>query len=634
MPKQFAPYGTWPSPISPRMMSETLRLDDVQWDTATETLVWLEGRSGRGVLVAQEAGQAPRDVTSDLSVRGGVGYGGGAFTVAEGVAYFAAEGRIYRQALAVGGGRARAITPAVGGVAAPTVSPDGKWLLYVYSHEDQDGLALVDTAGKLWPRKFAEGTDFVMQPCWHPTQPLVAYVTWDHPQMPWDGTLLHLATYALDAQGVPYITQDTVLTGDAQTAIFQPAFSPDGRSLSYVSDASGWNQLYCYDLNSQQPTQLTHDSADHGMPGWIQGMRTYGWCADSRHVVCSRNQQGARGLILLDTHAAHPQPVPVLPEDYSDAQQVAVSAGGQVAVIASSSRIAPRIISLQLPLSDPSRIQVHKRSSTEHIPPEQLPSVEPIQWAGTGGETIYGLYAAPVSDRFESAGAPPLLVYVHGGPTSQSFNDYSQGLVQFFTTRGIAVLRLNHRGGTGYGRAYMERLHGNWGVVDVEDAVSGAAYLTEHGLANPRQLMIYGSSAGGYTVLNALVQNPGFWRAGISLYGVTNLFTLALDTHKFESRYNDYLLGALPEATEVWRERSPLFHAERMSDPVLLFQGADDNVVPPNQAEALVKVLQARGVPHEYHLYAGEGHGFRKAETIEHHFRTTMQFIQRHVVFA
>jgi dipeptidyl aminopeptidase/acylaminoacyl peptidase len=196
------------------------------------------------------------------------------------------------------------------------------------------------------------------------------------------------------------------------------------------------------------------------------------------------------------------------------------------------------------------------------------------------------------------------------------------------------VLRLNHRGGTGYGRAYMERLHGNWGVVDVEDAVSGAAYLTEHGLANPRQLMIYGGSAGGYTVLNALVQNPGFWRAGISLYGVTNLFTLALDTHKFESRYNDYLLGALPEATEVWRERSPLFHAERMSDPVLLFQGGEDNVVPPNQAEALVKVLQARGVPHEYHLYAGEGHGFRKAETIEHHFRTTMQFIQRHVVFA
>jgi dipeptidyl aminopeptidase/acylaminoacyl peptidase len=249
------------------------------------------------------------------------------------------------------------------------------------------------------------------------------------------------------------------------------------------------------------------------------------------------------------------------------------------------------------------------------------------------GQTVNGLLYEPHNLRFQGSGKPPLIVNIHGGPTSQRSAAFN-AQAQFFTSRGYAYLEVNYRGSTGYGRSYWEALKGNWGIYDVQDAVSGAKYLVEQGKADKDRLVIMGGSAGGFTVLKALEDFPGVFKAGICLYGIANQFTLVADTHKFESHYSDTLLGELPEASQVYFQRSPIFHADKIQDPIAVFQGEDDKVVPRSQSDEIVSSLRARNIPHEYHLYPGEGHGFRKTETIEHFYKTVEKFIKQYVIFT
>ncbi|RMF77229.1 MAG: S9 family peptidase [Chloroflexi bacterium] len=625
MTKQRRQYGTWPSPISAAALSTNLRLSDVAWDTDNDTLVWFERRGKSGVLVMQAGQEAMRDLTDTKSVGARVGYGGGDFTVHGGYVYFAGpDGRLYRQALE--SGDARAITPAFGHAAAPAVSPNGEWLVYVHSYERTDGLAIVDSNGDYWPRKLAFGTDFVMQPVWHPAGGHIAYIAWNHPQMPWDGTELRLLTFDDDLR----VASIDSIVGDETTAIFQPAFSPDGRYLSYISDATGWGQLYLYDLELQSHHQLTDAPAEHGTPAWIQGLRMYGWAADGQQIYYLRNEGGVYSLWVYDIQSGSSQQIDAL-SAYTALDQPAISSyHGKIALIASSSSIAPRIISY---VPDTQQVRIHRRATTESLSTTQLASAEAIVWPGHDGEDAHGLYYPPTHDSYEGIGTPPLLVLVHGGPTSQRTTAYDSG-VQFFTSRGFAVLQVNHRGSTGYGKAYMNKLRGNWGIYDVEDSVTGATYLVAQGLADTSKIMIMGGSAGGFTVLQSLVTKPGFYKAGICLYGVSNHFLLAQDTHKFEERYLDSMLGPLPEAADVYRERSPIFHADRIVDPMIVFQGSDDEVVPQNQSDLIVESLRSRGIPHEYHIYEGEGHGFRKPEHIEHMYNHIIQFVTQHVIYA
>jgi dipeptidyl aminopeptidase/acylaminoacyl peptidase len=249
------------------------------------------------------------------------------------------------------------------------------------------------------------------------------------------------------------------------------------------------------------------------------------------------------------------------------------------------------------------------------------------------GGRVHGIYYAPQNPCFEGKGKPPLIVLVHGGPTSQRGGSFD-GQAQFFTSRGWAVLQVNYRGSTGFGREYRDMLKNNWGIYDVEDSVSGAKHLVAAGLVDQGKLVIMGGSAGGFTVLKTLEDYPGTFKAGICLYGVANQFTLAADTHKFEERYLDYLLGELPDAAEIYKERSPIFFAERIQDPIAIFQGEEDKVVPKNQSEVIVAALVKNGVPHEYHLYPGEGHGFKKIETIEKFYSSVEEFLHQHVIYA
>jgi len=651
MRKQIRPYGTWTSPLSPKALAGNLRLNDVQWDSESDALVWLEGRGAQGVLVVQQGGDAPHDLTSDLSVRARVGYGGGDFTVSHGYVYFAGpNGRLYKQAIS--GGAAKPITPAFGAAASPRVSPDGRWLTYIHTYERTDGLAMVDSNGEMWPAKMAFGTDFVMQPAWHPQGKYFAYVAWNHPQMPWDGTELHLISMDYDPNGTPGILANQVIAGSTTNAIFQPEFSPDGRYLAYISDSTGWGQLYVYDLESKTHTVLTEEEAEHGAPAWGQGMRTFGWAYDSHCLYFLRNQQGVFGLWRYNMHKQEESRLSGL-EDYSYFSQIAVSPRhNALALIAGSSRIPSRIISyvpdsmalpetispntpsIQVVVDEPEGgVKILRRSSTENLLPGQLSEAKPITWTGHDDETVHGLYYAPTSDQYEGEGLPPLIVSVHGGPTGQTMTSYS-GAAQFFASRGYAYLEVNYRGSTGYGKAYMNKLLASWGVYDVEDAASGAAHLAKEGLADPTKLVILGGSAGGFTVLQSLIDKQKFYKAGVCLYGVSNQFLLAMETHKFEERYLDSILGPLPQASELYRERSPYFHANKIIDPIIVFQGEDDEVVPRNQSDSIVASLKARNIPHEYHVYAGEGHGWRKVETIEDYYTRVLKFLQQYVVFG
>ena len=628
MPQHTLAYGLWPSPVTPSSLSVQRRLQDLCWDTDGETLVWLEGRSGHGMLVCSAAGgQAPRDLTPEHSVRARVGYGGGDFAVAQGQVYFVSDGRLYRRSL--NSGRPKAVTPAFGDVASPRVSPDGRWIVFVHSYEGADCLGVVDAEGNLWPQRLLCGDDFYMQPVWHPTGRHIAWVSWNHPQMPWDGTRLGLATLADSGTGMPSISEKRVIAGDENTAIFQPEFSPDGRCLSYISDANGWDNLYLYEMDTGAHRPLLLAEADLGAPAWRQGMRTYAWSPDGTTIYYNRNDRGFVTLQSLNVETGQTAPVQAL-TNYCEISRVSVSSRGQVAAIASGWGIPARVAAFSPGVET---IRIEARSEGELLPPEAHSEPEPIAWDSEEGDQVHGLLYMPRSECYVSSGKPPLVVMVHGGPTGQTMAGYALG-VQFFTTRGYAVLQVNYRGSTGYGRVYRNKLREQWGIYDVDDAVSGARYLAGQNLVDPEKMVIMGGSAGGYAVLQALIRYPGTFKAGLCLFGVTNLFTLAADTHKFEQRYLDSMIGPLPETAHRYRERSPIFHAERIVDPVAIFQGEEDRVVPMEQAETIVEALRRNGVPHEYHLYPGEGHGWRNSETIKSFYESVLKFLKQYVLFA
>jgi dipeptidyl aminopeptidase/acylaminoacyl peptidase len=638
-------YGLWESPISPHSLSRGIEFGDVAWDESG-TLAWLERRGGRGAIVIQPAdGQARRDLNDEFSVGAHILYGGGDFTIGKGHIYFveANSGRIYRQPLTGGRrasnlgeprsrelfvGPARAITPAFGKAAAPKLSPEGRWLAFVHTYQDEDCLALVDSQGEHWPAKLVWGQDFYMQPSWHPSGERLAWIAWDHPNMPWDGTYLRTGRLHSQGHGLPTLGEVETIAGDKETSIFQPEFSPDGRYLAYISDDSGWWQLYLYDLESGEHRQLTQVHAEHGWPAWSQGMRAYAFSPDGKRLFVQRNQEGHIRLMHIELQSREEHEITL--EGYGELRQVATAPDGQhLALLASAGNIPPRVITCDLS----GRVHVWARSTAESLPQEAYAVPQHITWQGMDGEDAHGLYFAPHSSSFEGIGKPPLLVLIHGGPTSQRVAAFYAD-VQFFTSRGYAVLHVNYRGSTGYGREYRDRLRGKWGIYDVQDAISGARYLVEQGHVDGDKLVIMGGSAGGFTVLKALEDYPGFFKAGVCLYGVSNHFTVVAETHKFESHYWDTLLGPLPEAAELYRERSPIFYTDKIVDPVAIFQGEQDIVVPRAQSDEVAESLRRRGVPHEYHLYPGEGHGFRKPETIAHLYETIERFLKQHVIYS
>jgi dipeptidyl aminopeptidase/acylaminoacyl peptidase len=624
-------FGLWDSPISPESISRERRLEAVRWDSDQPTLVWLEGRSGHGVLVAHRLdGDAPGDLTSDIDVRAQVGYGGGDFTVWGGHVYFVQHktGRIYRQPLA--GGPAKPITPPFGKAASPAVSPDSQWVAYVH-HDDQttDCLAMVDTSGTHWPQILSGGNDFYMQPRWSPGGSHLAWIAWDHPNMPWDGTTLQLAPVVQSKGHMPKLGPARVVAGGPDTAIFQPEFTPDGRQLVFVSDQTGWGRISAVEITTGQTRWLTPEGVEYATPAWVQDQRTFAITGDGRYVIAARSDAGVHQMVRIELATSETVPIESL-RDYQDIAQVVTSHQGDwVSFIGSSPMTPPRIVCYN---GETHEVRIALRSATETIPPSALAHAEPISWSTPDGERAHGLYYHPASDRFQAEGKPPLIVIVHGGPTSQARAGWRPE-AQFFATRGYAVLYVNYRGSTGYGRQYMLELRGKWGVHDVEDSISGARFLADSGKIDRERTVIMGGSAGGFTVLQTMVDHPEAFTAGVNLFGVSDQFQLVATTHKFESRYSDSILGPLPEAASIYRARSPLFHADKIRRPLAIYQGDIDRVVPRQQSDAIVEALKRNGTPHVYHVYQNEGHGWRKQQTIEHYYRSVEEFLRQYVIF-
>ena len=621
-------YGTWESPISPQLLADGSRLNDAQWDSDGTTLVW-SARQGTGTrLLAQQGTDAPRQLLdSSYKIGGRVGYGGGEFTVADGVVYFISKGHLHR--LPLDDGLPQVLTPRFGGTAHPTAAPDGDWVAFVHTYQDQDVVAIVDSHGKMWPQKIAQGYDFYMQPTWHPDSRRLAFVAWNHPNMPWNSTELHIVTLQRTGNAPLHTVAEEILINKPNVAIYQPSFSPDGRYLAYVSDQMGYGHLYLYDLETKQHKQITHGAVEHIMPAWIQGLHTYGWTGDGSAIYYVRHQNAIASVWMYDV--AHEASLQVHElDDYTEFASLSVAPDEEkLAVIASASTIPARLLTY----SAEAGVRVAQRATLENMPAAYLSPAEPITWTGHDGEDVHGLYYAPNHPDYTGIDTPPLMVLVHGGPTSQRMARYDDE-VQFFTSRGFAVLQVNHRGSTGYGKAYMDKHAGNWGVYDVQDSITGAQHLVDAGLAHRDKLVIMGGSAGGYTVLQAMVDEPGFFKAGVCSYGVANQYALATDTHKFESRYSEWLLGTLPQATNKYHDRSPLFHAHRIEDALLIFQGADDKVVPQNQSDTIVQALRRNGTPHDYIVYEGEGHGFRKQENVIDFYERIVTFLTEQVIFA
>jgi dipeptidyl aminopeptidase/acylaminoacyl peptidase len=622
--KKVQPYGLWPSPITSANISQRAALQDVQWTGDGRTLVWLEGISGKNTLFAQTEGEARLALTVQHNVRGGVGYGGGDFSVFQNSVVFAErDGRLYQRQL--GYDIPRPITPPFGYSASPAVSPDASWIAYVHSDGANDAIAVVDVNGVHWPKQLVKGADFYMQPAWHPHGDQLAWIEWDHPNMPWDGTRLMLA----EVKGTPpQVSQPRQIAGSGDIPVSQPLFSPDGRWLSYLVSRGEWEQMVLLDLAAGEERILVDgDGFTLSQPAWVQGVRNYGWSYDSQKLIYSRFALGRTSLWAVSVEDGSSSLIDTGP--YTWIQQLSINpTSNAAAFVASAPTIPTRIVRW-----DGERLHVVARSEPENISPDFLSEPKIVIWTAPDGMTVYGLFYPPKNPGYTAPGLPPAIVHIHGGPTSAMPVRYAAEAA-YFTSRGYAYLEVNYRGSTGFGRSYQLALCQRWGQVDVEDAVGAAEMLESSGLADGKRLIIEGGSAGGYTVLNALVRYPGRFKAGICEYGVSNLFTLMMDTHKFEAHYNDSLVGPLPESAERCHAWSPVFHAHRIQDPIAIFQGSEDKVVPPNQSEAIVNALKAGGVPHFYRLYEGEGHGFRKSENIADYLEQTERFLQQHCLFA
>jgi Dipeptidyl aminopeptidases/acylaminoacyl-peptidases len=607
------PFGTWPSPITPELIGDSARFSDVQWAPGTDRLVWCQSLSGKTSLLTQSGLDAPYELSAGFSPSGGVGYGGGEFCAGlDGAVFAEKNGRLYFAPY--GPGSPRPLTPVFGNSASPKLSPAQDRVLFVHTYEERDVLALVRLDGQSWPRVFASGADFYMQPTWSPDGKAVAWVEWDHPNMPWDGTRLMFAL--LDESG-DTITEVHILDGDSITPTFQPEFSPDGSYLAYLRNRGEWDQLVLFDLQSGEKRILL-DGLSLLPPAWVQGSRCIAWSTDSSTIYYLENKQAKVFLRKVDIFSGESQPVEV--GAFTNLEQLSVSASGALALIAQSPSLPARILVLQ-----DSQTRIAARSRADDLHPADLPLAQEVDWISSDGARVFGTYYAPANRKFSAEGLPPLVVYIHGGPTSVARIGFNLDTA-FFTSRGYAYLEVNYRGSTGFGRSYRDALRGNWGKLDLQDAVEGARAVVGMGLADPSRLIIKGGSAGGYTVLNALIHYPGFFKAGLCSYGVSNLFTLDMDTHKFEAHYNASLIGSLPEAAQKYHDFSPIFHAHKIQDAIAVFQGADDKVVPQSQSDSIVEVLKAKRVPHVYRIYPGEGHGFRKSESIVDFYRTIERF--------
>jgi dipeptidyl aminopeptidase/acylaminoacyl peptidase len=621
-----APYGSWPSPISAELVARGATTYDAVQITDT-SVYWLEGRpaeDGRTVVVRWTPDGGALDlIPPGFSVGTRVHeYGGGAYLVAGTALLFANEDdqRLYRIAE---GGRPEPITPVPSMPRAlrhadARLTPDGRLLICVRERHEADAvvneLVALPPDGSAAPWPIAGGHDFYSFPRPSPDGRLLAWTTWDQPCMPWDGTDLWVAE--LDANG--RLGAARHVAGGPSESIFQPEWSPDG-VLHFVSDRSGWWNLYREQDGWVEP--LAPMAAEFGEAQWELDYATYAFTSGGQ-IACIRREQALDHLCVLDPRTGQLEDLGL---PYTSYKPYLRGVGGRLAFIAASPMQSPGVTLLDLASG---HVQSLTTAASE-LDHGCLSTPRPIEFPARSGGMTYAFYYPPANrDARGPAGErPPLLVRPHEGPTTHAKNRLDLR-VQLLTTRGIGVADVNYGGSTGYGRAYRERLTGQFGVVDVEDCIDAARYLIAQGDVDGDRVAIAGESAGGFTALSALVGHNTF-TAGASAFGITDLLTFRRATHKFQQHELDRLVGPFPEAAELYRQRSPAYAVDRLSAPILLLQGLEDPVVPVDPAEAIVARLRRRGVPFAYLVFKEEGHGVRRPESHQRALEAELSFLSQ-----
>jgi dipeptidyl aminopeptidase/acylaminoacyl peptidase len=634
-----APYGTWDSPFTAAQIAGgTVPLGGV--GVSGTDVVWLEGRpkeGGRYVLVRCATGDeaaAPQVVTPPgFNVRTRVHeYGGGAALVAGDTVYFSnfADQRLYRQD---GTGEPVAITPeppnpAGERYADACLTPDGRFLICVReSHPDPDraedvvnDIVAVPTDGSAPPRRLVGGADFYAAPRLSPSGTRLAWVSWDHPAMPWDATELWDAAVVLgdDAGDWPVLGEPRRIAGGENVSVGQPSWSPEG-VLHFVSDITGWWNLYRLRGHVIEP--VFEDDLELGVPQWVFGLSTYTFLSSGRIAVIW-GREGIQHLGIIDPDAEGLLEV-VTPFTWFSPATLCSVGDERLAFVASGPHLPAQVCLLD---PETAESEVFATSFAGDLDMECISEAKTYRFPTGGGETAFGFFYAPRNGAYTAPPdeLPPLVVKSHGGPTGAAMPGLSLE-TQFWTSRGFAVVDVNYGGSTGFGRAYRERLRGQWGRVDVQDCVNAATHLADNEFADRARMAIRGGSAGGYTTLCALTFTDVF-AAGASYFGVADAEALARDTHKFESRYLDGLIGPYPQDRDTYVARSPIHFLEGLSCPVILLQGLEDAIVPPSQAEAMVQALDRKGLPYAYLAFEGEQHGFRRAENIQRSLEAELSF--------
>ncbi len=620
---QTKPYGAWKSPItSDLIVAGSIGLGAIQLDG--DDLYWIEMRpaeKGRYVVVRRTPdGQISDATPAPFNVRTRVHeYGGGAYLVNDGTICFSnfADQQLYRHYIGL---PPQAITTAAELRYADGV-PDRrrKRLICVRedhstgSHEPVNTIATVNPDNGESTVLFS-GYDFVSSPRLSPDGNHLAWITWNHPNMPWDESFLWLAEVREDGS----LFKKHIIAGGLGASICQPQWSPEG-VLHFVSDRYGWWNLSRYKDNKVEA--LCPMEAEFGLPHWNFGLSAYAFIAEDQ-IICAYIERGSSHLGMLNTTTGQLEKIATPYTSISS-----VRANSEFAVFAATSPTQPNsIIKLDLASRQSS---VLRASSNLAIDEGYISQPQAIEYPTENNLTAHAFYYAPKNKDFTAPAGekPPLLVMSHGGPTAQHFPVFGLD-IQYWTSRGIAVLDVNYGGSTGYGREYRERLKGNWGIVDVDDCANGAKYLAARGEADGHRLAITGGSAGGYTTLCALTFRDVF-KAGASHYGVSDLIALDEDTHKFEAKYTQSLVGPWPESRDLYIARSPIHHTDKLNVPVIFFQGLEDKIVPPNQAEMMVEALRQKGLPVAYITFEGEQHGFRQAANIKRALDGELYFYAR-----
>lgn len=602
------------------MVARSRQVAEPRWSREGRFLAWVEAFDGRADVVVAPADVSgpPRTVTADAPAKSVAAYGGGVFDWARGgtLVYAAADGRLL--ALPHTGGPPRPLTRE-GRASAPATSPDGSRVAFVLEGDDTCDIAVVPLDGSAWPVRLTDGADYAFDPAWSPDGTVVVWHEWDFPHMPWDES--RIVGRAVDGL-VPSRSGPQPLVARPGVAVGQPRFSPDGSHLAFVSDETGWPVVWTARPDGSRATPVVREEREHALPTWGPGQRSYAWAPGGGELLVASGERGFGRLLALSLRRGR---VRELGAGWYTALDA--SPAGLVAC-----RSAPGV-PLEVVVVDPrtGAERAVARGPVAGIEEVGLPEPEAVVWTGADGGLVHGLLWRPRPAAVPPGRKPPLLVVVHGGPTSQARAGWDPRL-DFWRDRGWAVLTPNHRGSTGYGRAYREALAGRWGDLDVSDTAAGIRHAKDAGWCEPDRVAVTGGSAGGFTTVLLCALHGDLVRAGVSAFGVTDLFHLAETTHRFESRYLDGLVGALPEAADRYRDRSPVTHAGAIRVPLLVLHGSEDRAVPLAQAQALVAAVRAAGGEVEEHVYEGEGHGWSRPATVEDELARTERFLCRHVL--